>query len=188
MYTVALRDEIRTWVLIQCKSQREAARHFGLSCNTVAIILALSQRPTVLAEMGGRLGVLDHVSSSFVATPARERHLALLGQATGDGRDLGAHLRGKNALAPHCRWAVSGYPRSSCSTASVRHQWPMDRTGDELHIGLRLRADGPATNSTQYKLGTPDIRLYLLWIYSPGEGDHWVNERKFRPSCLDERA
>ena len=56
MYTVALRDEIRTWVLIQCKSQRAAARHFGLSRNTVAKILALSQRPTILAEMGGRLG------------------------------------------------------------------------------------------------------------------------------------
>ncbi len=56
MYTVALRDEIRTCVLIQCKSQRAAARHFGLSRHTVAKLLALSQRPTVLAEMGGRLG------------------------------------------------------------------------------------------------------------------------------------
>ena len=56
MYTVALRDEIRTWVLIQYKSQRASARHFGLSRNTVAKLLALSQRPTVLAEMGGRLG------------------------------------------------------------------------------------------------------------------------------------
>ena len=56
MYTVALRDEIRTWVLIQCKSQRAATRHFGLSRNTVAKLLALSQWPTVLAEMGGRLG------------------------------------------------------------------------------------------------------------------------------------
>ena len=39
MYTVALRDEIRTWVLIQGKSQRAAARHFGLSRNTVAKLL-----------------------------------------------------------------------------------------------------------------------------------------------------
>lgn len=36
---MALRDEIRTWVLIQGKSQRAAARHFGLSRNTVAKLL-----------------------------------------------------------------------------------------------------------------------------------------------------
>ena len=40
MYPVALRDEIRTWVLIQGKSQRAAAQHFGLSRNTVAKLLA----------------------------------------------------------------------------------------------------------------------------------------------------
>jgi transposase len=39
VYPVALRDEIRTWVLIQGKSQRAAARHFGLSRNTVAQLL-----------------------------------------------------------------------------------------------------------------------------------------------------
>ncbi len=40
MYSVALRDEIRTWVLIQGKSQRAAAQQFGLSRNTVAKLLA----------------------------------------------------------------------------------------------------------------------------------------------------
>ena len=40
MYPVALRDDIRTWVLIQGKSQRAAARHFGLSRNTVVKLLA----------------------------------------------------------------------------------------------------------------------------------------------------
>jgi transposase len=39
VYPVALRDEIRTWVLIQGKSQRAAASHFGLSRNTVAKFL-----------------------------------------------------------------------------------------------------------------------------------------------------
>jgi len=39
VYPVALRDEIRTWVLIQGQSQRAAARHFGLSRNTVAKLL-----------------------------------------------------------------------------------------------------------------------------------------------------
>lgn len=39
VYNVALRDEIRTWVLIQGKSQRSAARQFGLSRNTVAQLL-----------------------------------------------------------------------------------------------------------------------------------------------------
>jgi len=39
VYPVALRDEIRTWVLIQGKSQRAAAQHFGLSRNTVAKLL-----------------------------------------------------------------------------------------------------------------------------------------------------
>jgi transposase len=39
VYPVTLRDEIRTWVLIQGKSQRAAAQHFGLSRNTVAKLL-----------------------------------------------------------------------------------------------------------------------------------------------------
>jgi transposase len=45
VYTVALRDEIRTWVLIQGKSQRAAAQHFGLSRNTVAKLLAEEPAP-----------------------------------------------------------------------------------------------------------------------------------------------
>jgi len=39
VYPVALRDEIRTWVLIQGKSQRAASRRFGLSRNTIAKFL-----------------------------------------------------------------------------------------------------------------------------------------------------
>ncbi len=45
MYPVALRDDIRTWVLIQGKSQRAAARHFGLSRNTVANMLEEEPAP-----------------------------------------------------------------------------------------------------------------------------------------------
>jgi transposase len=45
VYPVALRDEIRTWVLIQGKSQRAAARHFGLSRNTVAKLLEEEPAP-----------------------------------------------------------------------------------------------------------------------------------------------
>jgi transposase len=45
VYPVALRDEIRTWVLIQGKSQRAAARHFGLSRNTVAQLLKEEPAP-----------------------------------------------------------------------------------------------------------------------------------------------
>ncbi len=47
MSTVALRDEIRTWVLIQGKSQRAAAHHFGLSRNTVAKLLAEEPAATI---------------------------------------------------------------------------------------------------------------------------------------------
>ena len=47
-------------------------------------------------------GILRHSSRQFSAAPARERHLVLLGQTTGDGRHLRAHLRGKNASAPRC--------------------------------------------------------------------------------------
>lgn len=46
MYSVTLRDEIRTWVLIQGKSQRSAARHFGLSRNTVAHLLQEAPEPS----------------------------------------------------------------------------------------------------------------------------------------------
>ena len=54
--------------------------------------------------------VLGHAAGQFGSTPPREGHLALLGQATGDGRHLCAHLRGKNAAAPHCgaRQQVNG--------------------------------------------------------------------------------
>jgi transposase len=45
VYTVALRDEIRTWVLVQGKSQRTAARHFGISRNTVAKLLEEAPHP-----------------------------------------------------------------------------------------------------------------------------------------------
>ena len=45
MYPVALRDEIRTWVLIQGKSQRAAANQFGLSRNTVAKLLLEEPAP-----------------------------------------------------------------------------------------------------------------------------------------------
>ena len=45
MYPVALRDEIRTWVLIQGKSQRAAAQQFGLSRNTVAKLLLEEPAP-----------------------------------------------------------------------------------------------------------------------------------------------
>ncbi len=46
--------------------------------------------------------VSGHASSQFSPTPTRERNLFLLGQATRDGGDLHAHLRGKNASALHC--------------------------------------------------------------------------------------
>jgi transposase len=45
VYPVALRDEIRTWVLIQGKSQRAAAQHFGLSRNTIAKLLLEEPAP-----------------------------------------------------------------------------------------------------------------------------------------------
>ncbi len=36
---MALRDEIRDWVLIHGRSQRSAAKHFGVSRDTVAALL-----------------------------------------------------------------------------------------------------------------------------------------------------
>lgn len=36
---MALRDDIRDWVLIQGCSQRSAAKHFGVSRDTVAALL-----------------------------------------------------------------------------------------------------------------------------------------------------
>ena len=55
-------------------------------------------------------GILRHASCQFGSAPARERDLVLARQATRGGRHLRAHLRGKNALAPHCeaRQPVSG--------------------------------------------------------------------------------
>jgi len=51
---------------------------------------------------GRQTRMLDDASGQLGATPARERDLALLGQTTGDGGDLRAHLGGENASAPHC--------------------------------------------------------------------------------------
>src|SRR5579859_2213073 len=45
VYTVALRDDIRIWVLIEGHSQRSAARHFGVSRDTVAQLLAEPAAP-----------------------------------------------------------------------------------------------------------------------------------------------
>jgi len=45
VYSVALRDDVRTWVLIQGKSQRAAAHYFGLSRNTVAKLLEEEPAP-----------------------------------------------------------------------------------------------------------------------------------------------
>ena len=39
MYRVALRDDIRDWVLVQGRSQRSAAKHFGVCRDTVARLL-----------------------------------------------------------------------------------------------------------------------------------------------------
>jgi transposase len=39
VYRVALRDDIREWVLVQGRSQRSAAKHFGISRDTVALLL-----------------------------------------------------------------------------------------------------------------------------------------------------
>jgi len=39
VYRVALRDNIRDWVLVQGRSQRSAAKHFGISRDTVALLL-----------------------------------------------------------------------------------------------------------------------------------------------------
>src|SRR2546430_9053296 len=64
---------------------------------------ALSQRPTVLGEMGGRLGSWAMRRASSARQKPRERHLALLGQATGHGRDLRPHLRGKTPWRPTTR-------------------------------------------------------------------------------------
>lgn len=45
MYDVALRDEVRTWVLVQGHSQRSAARQFNVSRDTVARLLSESAEP-----------------------------------------------------------------------------------------------------------------------------------------------
>src|SRR5437868_7961605 len=39
VYRVALRDDIRDWVLVQGRSQRSAAKQFGVSRDTVAKLL-----------------------------------------------------------------------------------------------------------------------------------------------------
>ncbi|CAA9273098.1 MAG: hypothetical protein AVDCRST_MAG93-2738, partial [uncultured Chloroflexia bacterium] len=39
VYDVALRDDIRDWVLLQGHSQRDAAKHFGISRDTVSRLL-----------------------------------------------------------------------------------------------------------------------------------------------------
>lgn len=46
VYTVALRDDIRIWVLIEGHSQRSAARHFGVTRDTVAQLLAEPAEPS----------------------------------------------------------------------------------------------------------------------------------------------
>ena len=65
--------------------------------------------------------ILADASRQLGSAPARQGNLALLGQATGDGRDLCAHLRGKNASAPHCaaRQQVNGSLPSAHATYAL---------------------------------------------------------------------
>ena len=65
MYPVTLRDEIRSWVLIQGKSQRAAASHFGLSRNTVAKLL--QEEPAA--------GVRQYQRQAACKTPVRDAAL-----------------------------------------------------------------------------------------------------------------
>ncbi len=46
---MALRDDIRDWVLLQGQSQRDAAKHFGISRDTVARLLKEAAEPTTRA-------------------------------------------------------------------------------------------------------------------------------------------
>jgi transposase len=62
VYSVALRDEIRTWVLIQGQSQRAAAQHFGLSRN--------SEAPLLLEEPAG--SVRQYQRQTPHKTPVRD--------------------------------------------------------------------------------------------------------------------
>ncbi len=66
---MALRDEIRDWVLIQGRSQRAAAKHFGVSRDTVA---ALLREP---AETGER----RYTRRKARDAPVRERVLPYSG-------------------------------------------------------------------------------------------------------------
>ena len=47
VYDVALRDDIRDWVLVQGHAQRAAAKHFGIARDTVARLLAEGAGPTI---------------------------------------------------------------------------------------------------------------------------------------------
>jgi hypothetical protein len=51
VYKVALRDDIREWVLVQGRSQPAAAKHFGISRDTVALLL---REPAEGAQLLGR--------------------------------------------------------------------------------------------------------------------------------------
>jgi hypothetical protein len=65
--------------------------------------------------------ILADASRQLGSAPARQGNLALLGQATGNGRDLRTHLRGKNASAPHCaaRQQVNGSLPSAHATYAL---------------------------------------------------------------------
>lgn len=69
---------------------------------------------------GRQARILGHAPGQLRSAPAGERHLVLLGQATGDGRDLRAHLRGKNASVPHygARQPANGFPPSAHATCA----------------------------------------------------------------------
>ena len=86
-------------------------------------------------------GILGHVLGQFGSTPAREGHLALPRQATGDGGDLRAYLRGKNASALHCgaRQQVNGSPPSVHATCAPYDPWcqrprrPVGCSAQDIH-------------------------------------------------------
>jgi hypothetical protein len=108
VYSVALRDEIRTWVLIQGKSQRAAAQHFGLSRNTVAKLLAEEPAATVrqYQRQAPKITPVRDLALPYIEGWLKENEWkdALGSQTTLDGS---SHVDG-TAQAGDLDWGIDG--------------------------------------------------------------------------------
>src|SRR5438876_8009794 len=166
MYPVALRDEIRTWVLLQGKSQRAAARHFGLSRNTVAKLL--EEEPST--------SVRQYQHRVPHKTPVRDAALAHIQNWLQENEQL-RRWAPKQCWTAHRMWVELRKLGIPIGESTVR------LFVRELHSPRNL----PTSRSTLRQVSGQSLTLVKRassWVTGWSKSLSWPDDSAFREQCL----